>query len=158
MHVRWHSLSSVRLSLAAMLTVLAIPRPTAHAQNVDGAITVSATILPPVPTQETRVVSFKVTPDGLAQLETTAPIAGAVSRIVMRTVSSSANGFVPVEQAPLRILGAQRRASVIVPASRERRAAPLRYELDLGEAGDAPPDTSSRSVTVRIEYLIVPGT
>ena len=158
MHVRWRSLSSVRLSLTATLTVLAIPRPTAHAQNVDGAITVSATILPPVPTRETRILSFKVTRDGLGQLETTAPIAGAVSQIVMWTVSSSANGFVPVEQAPLRILGAQRRASAVVSSSRERRAAPLRYEVDLGEASGSPPDSSSRCVNVRVEYLIVPAT
>lgn len=158
MLVRWRSLFSVRLSMAAMLTVLAIPRPTAHAQNVDGAITVSATILPPVPTQETRVVSFGVTRDGLAQFETTAPIAGAVSQIVMRTVSSSANGFVPVEQAPLRIFGAQRRAWAFVSSSRERRAAPLHYDVDLGAVGLSPPDSSSRSVSVRIEYLIVPGT
>ena len=158
MLVRWHSLTSVRLSMAAMLTALAMPRPTAHAQNVDGAVTVSATILPPVPTQDTRIVSFRVTRDGLAQLETTAPIAGAVSQIVMRTVSSSANGFVPVKQQPLRILGVQRRESVFASSSREMRAPPLRYEVNLGEATGSPPDSSARSVTVRIEYLIVPGT
>ena len=141
--------------LAAMLAVLAMARSTAHAQNVNGSLAVSATILPPVANQETRLTGFTVGRDGSAQLETTASIAAPVSRIVMWSVSSSANGFAPGAQAPTRIMAAPRQDSNAADRSREMR---LRFGVNLGEPDGAPADSSARTVTVRLHYLIVPGT
>ena len=155
MLARLHSFSERRLFLAAVLTVLA----TAHldAQNVNGSMAVSATVLPPGPTEATRLIAFSVGRDGVGQVESTAPEPGSVAQIVMWTVSSSANGFIPVEQAPMRIQAKHQGESSKLAAS-SRAAARLRYEVDLGGASDRPSDSSSRDVTVRINYLIVPGT
>ena len=158
MSVRWHSLSEARLTLAAMLAVLVLARPAAHAQSVNGSLAVSATILPPVPKQETRLTAFSVGRDGKAQLETTAPVAGPVSQIVMWSVSSSANGFVPVEQPPIRIQGAPATEPKASTSWRGMRATRLRFGVDLGATQGSPVDSSSHDVTVRIHYLIVPGT
>ena len=144
--------------LAAMLAVLAMARSTAHAQNVNGSLAVSATILPPVANQETRLTGFTVGRDGSAQLETTASIAAPVSRIVMWSVSSSANGFAPGAQAPTRIMAAPRQDSNAADRSRETREMRLRFGVNLGEPDGAPADSSARTVTVRLHYLIVPGT
>ena len=152
MSVRWHSLPDARLLLAAMLAVLPVPRPAARAQNVNGSLAVSATILPPVPSTEARLTAFSVGRDGVARLETTAPIATSASQIVMWSVSSSTNGLVPVAQPPMRIQVARR--SEPEPPITTR----LRFGIDLGETSSAPTDSSTRDVTVRIHYLIVPGT
>jgi hypothetical protein len=152
MSVRWHLLKDARLLLAAMLAVLPVSRPTAHAQNVSGALAVSATILPPAPSTETRLTAFTVGRDGVARLETTAPVATSASQIVMWSVSSSTNGFVPVAQPPMRIQAA-RRGEPETPTT-----ARLRFGIDLGDTSSAPTDSSTRDVTVRIQYLIVPGT
>jgi hypothetical protein len=161
MPARWHSYWEGRLSLAAVLSALAVARPVARAQSVNGSMTVSATILLAPVAPATRLLAFSVESDGKsARLETTAPVAGAVSFIVMRTVSSSANGFLPVAQAPLRVHAATHRQNspALAPSSRNPRAAPLRYEVDLGGTSGPPPGSGSRSVTVRIHYVIVPGT
>ena len=158
MSVRWHSLSESRLTLAAMLTALSLARPAAHAQNVNGSLAVSATILPPVPKQETRLTAFSVGRNGNAQLETTAPGAGPVAQIVMWSVSSSANGFVPVEQPPMRILAAHATEPNAPTSSRGVPATRLRFGVDLGAVQGSPVDSTSHDVTVRIHYLIVPGT
>lgn len=158
MSVRWHSLPEARLLLAAMLAVLPIPRPTAHAQTVHGSMAVSATILPPAPRPETRLTAFSMGRDGVAQLETTSSLAAPVSRIVMWSVSSSTNGFVPVMQAPMRILAAPRRESDAPMSSRETRELRLRFGVDLGDIGLSPTDSSARDVTVHIHCLIVPAT
>lgn len=159
MLARSHTCFERRLPLVAMLTALAVAQPAAQAQYVNGSIAVSATILPPAPKQATRLIAFSVERSGIARLESTAPIPGAVSQIVMWTVSSSANGFVPVEQPPLRIYANPRPEAPELPASaRASRAARLRYEVDLGGASSSPSESSPRDVTVRINYLIVPGT
>lgn len=158
MSLRWHSLLEVRLVLAALLTVLPMARPTARAQNVNGSLAVSATILPPAPSQETRLTAFSVGRDGVARLETTASIAAPVSRIVMWSVSSSANGFVPVTQPPMRIQVTPRPEPEASTSSRGTQEIRLRFGVDLGEIASAPTDSRARDVTVRIHYLIVPGT
>jgi hypothetical protein len=159
MSVRSQSLSEARLSLVAMLAVRLIAAPTAHAQNVNGSLAVSATILPPAPGQETRLTAFTVGRDGIARMETTTSIAAPVSRIVMWSVSSSANGFVPVTQAPVRIQAAQHRDSEDLASSLGTRQMRLRFGVDLGGTGSSSPaDSSVRDVTVRIHYLIVPAT
>jgi hypothetical protein len=160
MPARWHSYWEGRLSLAAVLSALAVARPVARAQSVNGSMTVSATILLAPVAPATRLLAFSVESDGKsARLETTAPVAGAVSFIVMRTVSSSANGFLPVAQVPLLVHATHPQASPALEASsRGPRAAPLRYEVDLGGTSGPPPGSGSRSVTVRIHYVIVPGT
>lgn len=158
MSSRWHSLLEARRVFAALLTVLPMAWPTAHAQNVNGSLAVSATILPPAPSQETHLTAFSVGRDGVAQLETTTSIAAPVSRIVMWSVSSSANGFVPVTQPPMRIQVTPRPESEAPTSSRETHEMRLRFGVDLGETASAPADASTRDVTVRIHYLIVPGT
>jgi hypothetical protein len=152
MSVRWHSLPDARLLLAAMLAVLPMPWPAAHAQNVNGALAVSATILRPAPSTEARLTAFTVGRDGVARLETTVPIATSASQIVMWSVSSSTNGFVPVAQPPMRIQAARRGEPGLPTTTR------LRFGIDLGGTSNAPADSSMRDVTVRVHYLIVPGT
>lgn len=158
MSVPWHSLSEARITLAAILAALALARPAAHAQNVHGSLSVSATILPPIARQETRLTAFSIARDGIAQLETTAPVAGSVSEIVMWSVSSSANGFVAVEQTPMLIGAAHAPEPEAPPSLRGLRATRLRFGVNLGSNDGWPTDTSTRDVIVRIHYLIVPGT
>jgi hypothetical protein len=128
----------------------------ALAQSVTGALTASATILPPITTPDVRPLSFRVQHDGIGRLETTSPFAGAVSAIVMSTVSTSANGFTPVPQPPALVSATPRNEQLEDSAeSATGGAAPWRFELSL----DAAPDRSEpHDVTVRITYLIVPGT
>jgi hypothetical protein len=157
MSVRWQSFSEVRLLLAATLAVLFVARPAAHAQSVHGSLAVSATILPPVPQPETRLSAFSIGRDGVVQLETTSSIAAPVSRIVMWSVASSTNGFVPVMQPPMRIQ-ARRREPDAPTSSRDFQQMRLRFGMSLGDIGLSPTDTTTRDVTVRIHYLIVPAT
>ena len=158
MSVRWHSLAEARLSSVAMLAVLLMARPTAHAQSVNGSLAVSATILPPAPGPETRLTAFSVGRDGVAKLETRSSIAAPVSQIVMWSVSSSTSGFVPVMQPPMRIRAAQRPASEDSASPHETREMRLRFGVDLGGIGSSPTDSSARDVIVRVHYLIVPAT
>lgn len=155
MSARWHSLSDARLALAAMLAILAPARPAAHAQAANGSLAVSATILPPAASQATRLTAFSVARDGIATLEVTGP-AGSGSRIVMWSVWSSANGSVSVEHAPTRI---ETLAQQEVPTPlRGVRTTRLRFGVDVGATNRSPVDTCSRTVTVRMHSLIVPGT
>jgi hypothetical protein len=150
------AIAGMKRSLAVMVAALATNPPAAPAQSVSGAMAVSVTVLPPVGAQPPRLVSFSVGRDGVARLVTTAPMARAVSQIVMVTISSSTNGFVPIAQAPVWVMAARRVEEIETTApSHDARAPRLRYEIDLGPAplGSAPHD-----VSVRITHLIVPGT
>jgi hypothetical protein len=89
-------------------------------------------------------------------VETTAPVAGPVSQIVMWSVSSSADGFVAVEQPPMLIEAAQRSAAPAHPWSPQ--PARVRFVTDVGRTSSTSADASPRSVIVRIHYLVVPGT
>jgi hypothetical protein len=128
----------------------------ALAQTVSGAMTASATILPPITTPAVKPLSFRVERDGTARLETTTPFAGAVSAIVMSTVASSANGFTPIPQRPALVSATP--DSELLDSSPESTVAATsrwRYEVPL----DASPDRATpHDVTVHITYLIVPGT
>jgi len=127
----------------------------ALAQTVSGSLSVSATILPPVTTPPVKPLSFRVERDGTARLETTSPFAGAVSAIVMSTVASSANGFTPVPQRPALVSATPSREHLEASAASAVVAPRWRYAIPL----DAPADrTATHDVTVRITYLIVPGT
>ena len=144
------------LSLALTLTSLALAPAVARAQRVTGALSASATILPPIMTQPAALASFSLERNGMAHLETTRPIAGAVSLIVMTTVSSSANGFVPVAQPPALVKATHRPEGLgastppaDAPGSRWHYEVPLAPSSRRAESGD---------VSVRISYLIVPGT
>ena len=158
MLVRARSFLEWRIPLTAMLMGLATAQPAAQAQGVNGAMAVSVTILPPIPTQATRLISFDMGRDGIGRLETTAPVARSVSQIVMWTVSSSANGFVPVEQAPMLIEATSLQDAQLATWPRESPSARLRYEVRLGGPAGPPGNSSSRDVTVRVSYVIVPGT
>lgn len=143
-------------SLALILTALATSPAITSAQPISGALGVSLVVLPPASTQRVDVISFRVDRDGIARLETTAPIAGSVSAIVVSTVSSSANGFVPLEQSPALVSARRRRegdGALSGPA--DARAPGLRFEVAL-DAGAL--HAGSHDVSVRITYLVVPGT
>jgi hypothetical protein len=144
------------LALALILTTL-VPAPTvAWAQRANGLLGVSATVLPPILTHGVELTSFRVERNGVALLETTTPAAGAVSLIVMSTVSSSANGFVPVAQAPALVRPTQRPERPDTPTRTiDSRASRWRYELELGPV---PSRSEPHDLSVRISYLIVPGT
>jgi hypothetical protein len=114
---------------------------------------VSATVLPPIIRQAVELVSFRVVRKGIARLETTTPIPGAVSLIVMSTVSSSANGFVPVAQSPALVEAAPRREwAEGATLSPDAQAARWGYDVP------TPVEPDSDDVSVRIHYIIVPGT
>ena len=128
----------------------------ALAQSVGGSLSVSATILPPITTPAVKPLSFRVERGGVARLETTSPFAGAVSAIVMSTVSSSANGFTPVAQRPA--LARATRGTELLEAtavSADSVTSRWRYDVPLDPTADR---SAPRDVTVRITYLIVPGT
>jgi hypothetical protein len=126
----------------------------ALAQSVSGSLTVAATILPPIRTQTVEPLSLRVEENGMARLETTAPFAGAVSAIVMSTVSSSANGFTPIPQRPT-LVGAAAAGELLGAAESRREPSRLRFDIPLDAPADRP---EPHDVTVHITYLIVPGT
>lgn len=139
-----------------MLTTLAAAPSVALGQRANASLGVSATVLPPIIGRAAELISFRVERTGIARLETTTPIAGAVSLIVMSTVSSSANGFVPVAQSPALVEAAPRREWLEgAMRSTEARASRWGYEVPLGSTPAGPDSTD---VSVRITYLIVPGT
>ena len=143
-------------SLAPMLTALATAPASTEAQQVGGALGVSLTVLPPVSTSPVTLRSFRVDRDGIARFETTPPITGPASAIVMSTVSSSVSGFVPVAQPPALVRGTPRRLwRDGTTRTRDLRASPWRYEIELGPA---PERSTSHDVSVRLTHLIVPGT
>lgn len=143
-------------SLALILTTLATAPAITWAQHLSGALGVSLVVLPPASTQPVDVISLRVDRDGIARLETTAPIAGAVSAIVVSTVSSWANGFVPLEQAPVLVRASRRReGDGDLSGPTDAPAPRLRFEVALdAEALHA----GSHDVPVRITHLVVPGT
>ena len=81
------SAAAVRISLAMILTSLSLAPARTDGQSVSGALGVSVNVLPPIMTQGVELIAFGVERNGIARLETTSPIAGAVSLIVMTTVS-----------------------------------------------------------------------
>jgi hypothetical protein len=153
---RTYSLAHLPRSLAAVLIMLATMPAVTPAQSVSGAMAVAATILPPDRARAPQLISVSVSRRGIARLVTTAPIAGAASQIVMVTVSSPTNSFVPVAQAPMRVLATYgaNRLGAATSASDASPAPRLAYEVDVSP----PADSNSGAVSVRITYLIVPGT
>ena len=122
---------------------------------MSGALTATATILPPITTPAVKPLSFRVEQNGTARLETTTPFAGAVSAIVMSTVSSSANGFTPVPQRPAVVSATPSGDQLEDSTGATSAASPWRYELPLDARSD---QSEPHDVTVHITYLIVPGT
>jgi hypothetical protein len=153
---RSHSFSNSWRSLAVIVAALVVAPSILRTQQVSGALGVTLTVLPPVGTRTVELLAFDVERDGVARLETTAPAAGAVSLIVMATVASSADGFVPVAQAPVLVEASHRRPSPgPAPASRRSRAPRMTYRVNLGPR---PAGSDTRDASVRISYLVVPGT
>jgi hypothetical protein len=154
--MRTYSLANLSLLLATVGMVLATIPATALAQRVSGTLGVAAIILPPDGSQAPRLISVSLAPTGVARVETASPIAGAVSQIVMVTVSSPTNNFAPIVHPPVLVLApsAENRSD----ATTTSETSPARrqdYSVDLR----LPPDGSGTdSVSVRITYLIVPGT
>jgi hypothetical protein len=154
---RSYSLAHLSRALAAIVMVLATRPTLAPAQSVGGAMAVSATVLPPDRTRPPRLISFSVARTGIARLETAAPIAGAVSQIVMVTISSPTNSFAPVAQAPKLVMATpgRHRSGAATTPSDGSPAQRLGYDVDVRRS---PPDSNLGAVSVRITYLIVPGT
>lgn len=123
----------------------------AGAQRAGGSIDVSLTIVESVETRAVEVTGFRLDGDGRATIETTASGAGAVSRIVMARVSSSASGFRPVELAPA-LLPGDRGTGAATPDVGAQR---MSRRVDVGRATPGP---VARDVQLRIEYLVVAGT
>jgi hypothetical protein len=148
-----------RVLTRAAMGMLLVTTPTlAPAQSVSGAMAVSATILPPDETRAPKLISFNVARTGIARVETAAPVAGAVSQIVMVTVSSPTHSFAPVTHKPMLVLGTPRgnRSATDATPSDASPATRQGYDVNVGwqPANGSTPDTAS----VRITYLIVPGT
>ena len=153
---RSHSFPGSWRSLAAMITALVVAPAIARAQHVNGALSATLTVLPPVTTQAVEPLAFSVDRSGFAKLETTAPVASSVSLIVMATVASSVDGVVAAVQAPVLVEEMRPRKASQCPPDSTRACAPRSsYRVDLGRlsAGSGPHDT-----TVRIAYLVVSGT
>jgi hypothetical protein len=154
--MRTYSLAKISVLLATVSMVFATMPGTARAQHVSGTLGVAATILPPDRSQAPQLLSVSLTPSGVARVETAAPIAGVVSQIVMVTVSSPTNSFAPIVHPPVLVLatpGENRSGGAV--ASETTPALRQDYSVDL-----SPPQggAGTDSVSVRITYLIVPGT
>lgn len=154
--MRMYSLANLSLLLATVSMVLATIPATARAQRVSGTIGVTATILPPDRSQAPHLVSVSLAPTGVARVETAPPVAGEVSQIVMVTVSSPTNSFAPIVHAPVLVLAPSAgNHSGAMTTSETSPARRQDYSVDLG----LPPDgAGTDSVSVRITYLIIPGT
>src|SRR5215210_9532677 len=72
------SISRWWLTLAVIITTLVLAPAGARAQRVSGFLGVSATVLPPIIKKAAELTSFHVQRNGIAHLETTTPVAGAV--------------------------------------------------------------------------------
>jgi hypothetical protein len=152
--MRTVSLASLSQALAAICMVFLAMPAVARAQSVSGALGVSATILPPDRSQPPRLLSVSVAHTGVAHLETAPPIAAAASQIVMVTLSSPTNSFAPVEQAPT-LVKATRLTHETNAATDAIRTRVQGYEVTVGRPSA---DSGAHVVSVRITYLIVPGT
>jgi hypothetical protein len=143
-----HSTQGICLGLLAAL--LGGSTATADAQRVGGSIGVSLTILESVATRAVALTGFRLEPDGRATLETTAPTAGRISQLVMARVSSSADGFRPVDATPVLLSGGRDEE-----AGRGAGAPRMRHRVDIGRTTSG---AAVRDVRLRIEYLVVAGT
>ena len=142
-----------------MLAALGAALPAAHAQRASGSLGVAATILPAIPAHAARLITLDVERDGILRLAMAPPRVGSVTQIVMTTISSSANGFVPLKQEPMLVETMPRRGSrELEPRQADGGDPVMRFELDVGRRGAVPPAFDTRDVTVRISYLVVPGT
>jgi hypothetical protein len=101
-----------------------------------------------------QLLSASVARTGIARLETAAPIAGAVSQIVMMTLSSPTNSFAPVAQAPTLVPARRRSAAVSAPGDPSPATRRRSYEVDVGWP---PVGANTRDVSVRVSYLVIPG-
>lgn len=113
----------------------------AQAARADGAMGVSLTILQPVATKAVALLGFSVDRAGMVRFETSAPVSGPTSQVVMTSISSSRSSAAPVEQAPTMVGGAPARFSYLVDVGNDERAS-----------------TGQRPVTLRIQFLAVAGT
>ena len=142
--------SSLALLLAVAAVALALTPDRASGQRVGGSIGVSLTVLEPVATRSVQVTNARVGRDGVATVETTAPMSGPTSQLVMSRIVNASNGHAPVPRAHLvpadRGLAAQDGAHVLA-----------RITHRIGVA-DATRPAGTRDVQLRIEYLTVAGT
>lgn len=154
-----HSFSGAWLSSVTMLAALAAAPPAAHAQHVNGSLSVAATILPPIPAHAARLITLDAHRSGIVRLETAPPRIGSSSQLVVCTMASSATAPASVEEGPPRVETVQRCGSLELAPSRLGGGEPrMRFELDLGRTVVSSPGSGMREVTVRVDYLIVPGT
>ena len=156
--------SALRCALLAATLLAATPQ-WARSQNLQagGSIGVSLTILQPVATRPVQLLAFSVDRSGIARIETSVPVTGPASQVVMTSVSSSTSDFVPVAQAPVLISGRQAERSGDAAATGQRVAADrassparLAYVVDIGrqERGVV----GQRAIQLRIQHLTVAGT
>jgi hypothetical protein len=154
-----HSFSGAWLSSVTMLAALAAARPAAHAQRANGSLSVAATILPATPAHPARVIALEAGRSGTVRLETAPPRVGASSQLVLCTAASSATASVPVDEGPMLAETVQRCGSLELAPSRLGGGEPrMRFELDLRRTGVSSRGSGTREVTVRVDFLIVPGT
>jgi hypothetical protein len=167
MMVRSTSLVAARLVAqgAIVIAMLAGARPevaSGQSMRTGGSMGVSLTILQPIATQPVQLLGFSVDRAGMATIETSAPVSGPASQVVMTSVSSSTSSFVPVLQAPTLVGGRQRAASGDATerdaSGTSSASAPARfsYLIDLGKRDKA--SVGPRPVQLRIQYLAVAGT
>ena len=156
---RLHSFSAAWLWSVTMVAALVAPRPAAHAQHVNGSLSVAATILPASPAHPARLIAFDARRNGIARLETAPPRIGTSAQLVTCTMTRSESAPGPVDQGPLLVKTVQRCGSLQLGPSRQGSGGSrMRIELDLGRSGTSSHGSGTRDVTVRIDYLVVPGT
>ncbi|MDB4883558.1 MAG: hypothetical protein JWL95_2324 [Gemmatimonadetes bacterium] len=147
MTVRSTSLVARLVAQSAIVTAMSLSAhpglAMAQATPASGSIGVSLTILQPVATRAVELLGFSVDRAGMARFQTSAPVSGPASQVVMTTVSSSLSSFAPAQQAPT-LVGTQ--------------AAPttFSYLVHVGTPDRAA--VGQRPVIVRIQYLAVAGT
>jgi hypothetical protein len=143
----------------AVLLAASSGRAQGQSTRTGGSIGVSLTILQPVTTQAVRLLDFHVDRNGMATVETSAPISGSASRAVMSSIVSSASG----SEVEVPMIARESRPALRGDASRSSSAAiadsaPTRftYLVSVGRPGRAAAD--ARPVQLRIRYLAVAGT
>jgi hypothetical protein len=130
---------------ALIAGLLLLTAGTVTAQNVGGSIGVSLTILQPVTTQAVQIVGFNVDRTGMATVETTSPVTGAATQLVMTNVSSSSSRFVPQQQASSLVRGEQQ----------QRTPARISYQVNVGKHVHG---VDREPVQLLVQYLAVAGT
>jgi hypothetical protein len=132
-------------ALAAIVASVALPS-RATAQRTGEEIGVSLTILPPSTVQSAALAGARMDRDGRASIPATPATTTRSAHVLVTRPCSDRRGSV----APGHVLVLPRTAGPPGGAAQE-----IEHRVDVGSSS---PDDTLRSVRLRVEYFVVPGT